>query len=99
MNIKVDDNTKVKHSRETEANKMIKHFQTRDDIFIARMRSKKRKEANLTTKRSKSSYIAQRDPERIFRPTKQWAIKISKQDDIEGNIHPYVPNIRVIPKL
>jgi hypothetical protein len=87
-----------KRMRALEANKMIKKFQSQDDIFITRMRSSKLSKKNEII-RSKSSYLVHRDPERVLKPTKQWLLRTSKDNFVDDGVSSYVPNIREIPKL
>ncbi|RZB39751.1 coiled-coil domain-containing protein 112-like, partial [Asbolus verrucosus] len=84
--------------RAAEANHMIKRFQAQDDIFIVKMKHNKLKEKN-EVKRSKSSYIANRDPERILKPTKQWLLRTSKDNFMDSQVPVFVSNVRTIPKL
>ncbi|KAJ3648821.1 hypothetical protein Zmor_020594 [Zophobas morio] len=84
--------------RAATANRMIKQFQTQDDLFIAKMRSTKLKEENQNKKRSKSSYLVDRDPDRVLKPTRQWLFRTTK-NDIFGEVSSHIPNIREIPKL
>ncbi|XP_044264735.1 coiled-coil domain-containing protein 112-like [Tribolium madens] len=84
--------------RAFEANKLIKQFQSQDDIYIGRMRSSKLKKPQISI-RSKSSYSVPKDPKRILQPTKQWLLRTSKNNFLEGNFCAYVPNIKQVPKL
>lgn len=88
-----------KKIRALEANKMIKQFQSQDDIYIGKMRSNKINKKSENPLRSKSSYAVSRDPERIHKPTKQWLLRTSKNNFLEEKTAVFVPNIRQVPKL
>ncbi|CAG9859731.1 unnamed protein product [Phyllotreta striolata] len=78
------------------ANKLIKEFQTRDDLYILQMKNSKNQHQAQKPSRSKSTQLVPRDPERLFKPTRQWINRL--HDD---NIYPEqtpIP-IKQLPKL
>lgn len=82
--------------RAAEANKLIKQFQTQDDFYILKMKQHKRTLQNSILLRSKSSQLAARDPERLFKPTQQWINRVHDE-----NIYPIeaVIPLKKLPKL
>ncbi|XP_056644874.1 coiled-coil domain-containing protein 112-like [Diorhabda sublineata] len=85
-----------KKRKAAEANKLIKQFQTQDDYHILKMKQHKKRLEVLLPVRSKSSHVAQRDPDRILKPTRQWINRVHDE-----NIYPTVPVIplKKLPKL
>lgn len=70
-----------KQLKVAEANKLIKLFQSQDDIYI-----QKKKMLNMKDRRNnedvvKPKVIAPRDPERILKPTKNWLLKLKPAED------------------
>ncbi|XP_018579645.1 coiled-coil domain-containing protein 112-like [Anoplophora glabripennis] len=86
-----------KKRRAFEANRLIKQFQSQDDLYIMRMKQKKKPEPFPILRRSKSSHSAKRDPKRLLKPTQQWINRI--QDDNSADKFGNVMPLRCLPKL
>lgn len=81
-----------------EANKLIKQFQSQDDIYIQRKRLMNVKERANSEERRKSKIIIPRDPERVLKPTKNWLSKLKhEQDEVVKEVP--VCSIRNIERL
>lgn len=63
-------------SRAANANKLIKQFQSMDELHIIKMRQLHKKISNNTTKRAQSGSSVPRDPKRLAQPTIQWAQRV-----------------------
>lgn len=88
---------KEKTLKAVQANKLIKQFQSQDDVYIQRkkilhLRDRARSEETIRPK-----ITAPRDPERLLKPTKTWILKL-KQDQESAKEVP-VCSIRNIERL
>ncbi|VEN45951.1 unnamed protein product [Callosobruchus maculatus] len=85
-----------KRKRAVQANKLIRQYQSQDDLYIARLR-KIRERDKRKPERSKSSQPAPRDPDRLLKPTIQWMNRVHD----ENNSLPSLPafSLNNLPKL
>ncbi|XP_050293531.1 coiled-coil domain-containing protein 112-like [Anthonomus grandis grandis] len=65
-----------KRRRATNANKLIKEFQTMDELYILKMRQIHKKITDEPKKRIQSGPPVFRDPKRVLKPTIQWAHRV-----------------------
>ncbi|KAF2893890.1 hypothetical protein ILUMI_12283 [Ignelater luminosus] len=84
-------------NRAAKANKLIKLYQSQDDQFLQRkiqMRLIQPKSAEIET--IKIKHEAVRDPERLFKPTRQWILRTYGGDNNESTTPLH---LQTIPKL
>ncbi|XP_030752622.1 coiled-coil domain-containing protein 112-like [Sitophilus oryzae] len=65
-----------KKRRAMEANKLIKQFQSMDELHILKMRQAHQKNSAKTIQRVRSGPASLRDPERLLKPTVVWAHRV-----------------------
>ncbi|CAG9772534.1 unnamed protein product [Ceutorhynchus assimilis] len=65
-----------KRRRATNANKLIKQFQSMDELHVEKMREIHKKQTEKPKKRIQSGPPVTRDPERLMKPTAQWAQRV-----------------------
>lgn len=79
-----------------QANKLIKQFQSQDNVYVERKKLLHLKERTKSEERVKPAVVARRDPDRILKPTKNWLLKLkSESENREGPIC----NIKNIERL
>ncbi|KAJ8954795.1 hypothetical protein NQ318_014907 [Aromia moschata] len=86
-----------KKVRALEANRMIKQFQSQDDMYILKMRQQKKREIAPQVKRG-SSCVVKRDPERLLKPTKQWINRVHDENYYANELS-RVMDLKSLPKL
>lgn len=86
--------------RIVNSKKMIKHFQSQDDVFIERMKKSRSRKRSNSLERPILKSNAPRDPERLFKPTKQWIFRTLPKTEEDLLLEPkQVCNVRFVPKL
>ncbi|KAJ8925879.1 hypothetical protein NQ315_009731 [Exocentrus adspersus] len=85
-----------KRRRAMEANRLIKRFQSQDDLYILKLKQKRKSEQTRIV-RSTSSHSAKRDPERLLKPTQQWINRV--HDETPSPKFGRVVPLRCLPKL
>lgn len=85
-----------KQLKATEANKLIKQFQSQDDIYIQKKKILTTKDSANSEEIRKSKVIAPRNPERVLKPTKNWLSKLKQEEPIK---EVSVCNIRNVERL
>ncbi|XP_025834777.1 coiled-coil domain-containing protein 112-like [Agrilus planipennis] len=88
-----------KEQKSTEALKAIKLFQSKDDEFIEKMKKKRTKQAKSTIGLIRGKISAPRDPERLFKPTKQWMQRSKRKEIRKGAVITFPMDIKQVPKL
>lgn len=81
-----------------EANKLIKQFQSQDDMYIMKIREYKYRKRTEIPLRSKSCHLANRNPDRLLKPTKQWINRVH-DDNIYNSSTSVILPIKKLPKL
>lgn len=85
--------------RALEANRLIKQFQSQDDMYIAKVKELKKQEECTLPMRSKSSHLAKKDPTRLLRPTKQWINRVHDDKDYAATFPNVALPLNKLPKL
>nr|CAI5831086.1 unnamed protein product [Callosobruchus analis] len=90
-----------KRKRAVEANRLIRQYQSQDDLYIARVR-KIRERDKSKSERSKSSQSSQsvpRDPDRLLKPTIQWMNRVHDDNNSLPSFAAGAVSLNNLPKL
>ncbi|CAH2002798.1 unnamed protein product [Acanthoscelides obtectus] len=85
--------------RAMEANRLIRQYQSQDDMYIARARKIRERDNSKPTIRSKSSQLVPRDPDRLLKPTIQWMNRVHDESHSLISFPACTVSLNNLPKL
>ncbi|XP_022915420.1 coiled-coil domain-containing protein 112-like [Onthophagus taurus] len=93
---KFESEKQQKVFRSTMANRLIKEFQSQDELFVRRRKELCQPKTKSFDKLPVCNINVPRDPRRLLKPTKQWIARLKTTDDLRKVEK---PDIKSIPKL
>lgn len=81
-----------------QANRLIKQFQSQDDVYIQKKKTLHVKGRTKSEERIQPKVVAPRDPERVLKPTKNWLCKLKHEQEPQTRDMP-VCSVRNIERL
>lgn len=83
--------------RASQANKLIKQFQSQDDVYIQRRRSVNVKNRTKSEEKLRPKIDMPRNPERLLKPTKNWLSRLNTDQNAKCDVA--VCSIKTVARL